>query len=246
MFELLLQVLTEHDLLNKPYRIFNVDETGVQLNNKPGKVIDMKILPGPSCSNQMLLELDCDEVLMTATVAEIPIKYVTKFNSFQGVFDTSPNTAREDSPSLISSLSCLQPNAESTQETPSKFLQECSPIPTVPMPLYKRGKQSAAVLTSKENIAIKRNKCKLTPNIPCKGKSLKKTVKKRSKADLQDTDTNTTCDSDNFEENTSNECVECFERFEETQSTVDWIQCVMCKKWLHETCTMYGDYYVSV
>lgn len=40
----------------------------------------------------------------------------------------------------------------------------------------------------------------------------------------------------------TNECVECFEDFEKTKLNVDWIQCVMCKKWLHETCTMYGDY----
>lgn len=263
-------------------------------------------LPGPSCSNQTLLELDCDEVLMAATVAEIPICTTPNLDPTHGICDTSPNTAREDSPSLISSLPCLQPNAENTQETPSKFLQECSPIPTVPVPLHKRGKQSAAVLTSKENIAIKRNKCKLTPNIPRKGKALKNTVKKRSRADLQDPDASTTCDSDDFDENkthvqtkkkkekrakklkgkeirktsstntsqrpvrivkkrkqisqapdegnttlsnlsdssenASNECIECFENFEETQSTVDWIQCVICKKWLHETCTMYGDY----
>ncbi|KAJ8703701.1 hypothetical protein PYW08_016970 [Mythimna loreyi] len=39
MFELLLKVMTEHDLLDKPDRIYNVDETGVQLNNSTGKVI---------------------------------------------------------------------------------------------------------------------------------------------------------------------------------------------------------------
>nr|XP_023016380.1 tigger transposable element-derived protein 6-like [Leptinotarsa decemlineata] len=42
MFELLLHILTEHDLLDKPERIFNIDETGVQLNNNPGKVIATK------------------------------------------------------------------------------------------------------------------------------------------------------------------------------------------------------------
>ncbi|CAH2088331.1 unnamed protein product [Euphydryas editha] len=42
IFKLLLQVLTEYDLLDKPDRIFDVDETVVQLNNKPGKVIVTK------------------------------------------------------------------------------------------------------------------------------------------------------------------------------------------------------------
>lgn len=34
MFELLLQVLTEHDLMDKPDRLFNIDETGVIFSNK--------------------------------------------------------------------------------------------------------------------------------------------------------------------------------------------------------------------
>ncbi|RVE40996.1 hypothetical protein evm_014353, partial [Chilo suppressalis] len=42
MFELLLKVLTENDLIDKPDRIYNTDETGVQMNNNPGKVIATK------------------------------------------------------------------------------------------------------------------------------------------------------------------------------------------------------------
>ncbi|KAL0850501.1 hypothetical protein ABMA28_012293 [Loxostege sticticalis] len=41
-FTLLIKVLTEHDLLDKPDRIYNMDESGVQLNNKPGKVVAKK------------------------------------------------------------------------------------------------------------------------------------------------------------------------------------------------------------
>lgn len=41
-FNILITVLTENDLLDKPDRIFNMDETGVQLNNKPGKVLAKK------------------------------------------------------------------------------------------------------------------------------------------------------------------------------------------------------------
>lgn len=42
IFDLLLEVMMEHDLLDKPDRIFNMDETGVQINNSPGKVIATK------------------------------------------------------------------------------------------------------------------------------------------------------------------------------------------------------------
>ena len=34
--------MTENGLLNKPSNIFNMDETGLQLNNKPGFVIAQK------------------------------------------------------------------------------------------------------------------------------------------------------------------------------------------------------------
>lgn len=38
------------------------------------------------------------------------------------------------------------------------------------------------------------------------------------------------------------ECVECFDDYQKTKSKVDWIKCIMCRKWLHEDCTLYGDY----
>lgn len=41
-FTLLLKILTENQLLDKPGNIFNVDETGIQINNKPGKVLATK------------------------------------------------------------------------------------------------------------------------------------------------------------------------------------------------------------
>ncbi|XP_031355227.1 uncharacterized protein LOC116179569 [Photinus pyralis] len=41
-FELLLKTLTEHDLINKPGSIWNVDESGLQLNNEPGIVVAKK------------------------------------------------------------------------------------------------------------------------------------------------------------------------------------------------------------
>ncbi|KAJ8932540.1 hypothetical protein NQ314_014590 [Rhamnusium bicolor] len=41
-FELLGNVLRENNLLNTPQKIFNLDETGLQLNNNPGKVVTNK------------------------------------------------------------------------------------------------------------------------------------------------------------------------------------------------------------
>lgn len=41
-FELLKKTLQEHNLMNKPGHIFNMDETGLQLNGNPGEVIAEK------------------------------------------------------------------------------------------------------------------------------------------------------------------------------------------------------------
>lgn len=41
-FELLGKILSDHGLHNRPSNIFNVDETGLQLNNKPAKVLAAK------------------------------------------------------------------------------------------------------------------------------------------------------------------------------------------------------------
>jgi hypothetical protein len=38
-FELLRRNLEENDLFDKPTQIYNMDETGIQMNNKPGNVI---------------------------------------------------------------------------------------------------------------------------------------------------------------------------------------------------------------
>lgn len=226
------------------------------------------------------------------------------------------------SPSILSQNNTII-NIEEL-ETPSKYLQECSPVPIVLVPFHKRGKQSAAVLNTKENIEAKKSKFKgkATPGIRCKNKCRPakadiqkkvlrpvvkfpwkipaKCIKKRkgireSCDEMTISDISNETDSDiderpgetnlhkkslrsqpkiqskvpakiikkrriehkessdeisisnNSDESESGaykdcECKECFEEYKKTKSTADWIQCVMCKKWLHEDCTMYGDY----
>ncbi|VVC96740.1 unnamed protein product [Leptidea sinapis] len=68
--------------------------------------------------------------------------------------------------------------------TPSKYLNECSPIPKIPVPLYKRGKQGAAVLNSEEHIHSKEAKLKgkakkQTPDKPRKNNQKLVPKKKR-------------------------------------------------------------------
>lgn len=47
-FEILLKVLTDNDLIGKPEKIFNMDESGIQVNNKTGRVVASK---GAKCVN---------------------------------------------------------------------------------------------------------------------------------------------------------------------------------------------------
>lgn len=41
--------------------------------------------------------------------------------------------------------------------------------------------------------------------------------------------------------NLLNVCVGCEENYDLTLEKVDWIQCIRCKRWLHETCTSFVD-----
>ncbi|XP_054706771.1 uncharacterized protein LOC129216581 [Uloborus diversus] len=106
--------------------------------------------------------------------------------------------------------------------TPTKLLHQISPVPKLEERCRKRKKQSAMVITSQEHI---------------KEKKLKSAAKlsKASKQLVMDTPIETG-GSDH-----TNNCLECEENYYLTKETVDWIKCVKCQKWLHESCTMYGN-----
>ncbi|CAG9795717.1 unnamed protein product [Diatraea saccharalis] len=70
------------------------------------------------------------------------------------------------------------------------------------------------------------------PNHKIKGKITKCLPIKKTKKDAQDNPKDTGKDN----------CIECFENYKNTKSLSDWIQCVMCQNWLHETCTLYKNY----
>ncbi|KAL3278958.1 hypothetical protein HHI36_016476 [Cryptolaemus montrouzieri] len=132
--------------------------------------------------------------------------------------------------------------------TPSKYLNECSPIPKIPVPLYKRGKQGAAVLNSEEHINYKKAKLKgkakkHTPDKPRKNNQKSDPKKKRPRISSESEQEFDESDSDQTKSDKVNtQCRERFDDYASTKSTADWIQCLMCKLWLHEDCTLYGDY----
>lgn len=99
----------------------------------------------------------------TPSILDIPQDCLAKLdiNIEKYIFDgTDPSL-----PSLMSLNETSQANHPMDQnvstlniETPSKFLQEASPVPKIPLTIPKRAKQAAEILNSDENIDKKKNK----------------------------------------------------------------------------------------
>jgi len=99
-------------------------------------------------------------------------------------------------------------------------------------------------LTSSEN--IKKLKLKNAPT-----KIIRETIRKSSKETqkklihIKNVPSNN-CSKQEMkvyvsDSNLSNVCVGCEENYELIKEKVDWIQCIRCKRWLHETCTSFVD-----
>jgi hypothetical protein len=147
----------------------------------------------------------------------------------------------EEVPSIV-------PTSQDDQDTPTKHLMEIRPIPKIPLPLNKRRKQSATLLTTpialdQKRIKLETKKNKNSGNEPIKEKKVPKM--NASKANKGKENKLPVVDSD-FDEESSDSlnnyedyCVECLENYHDTKEKVDWLQCISCENWMHETCTMY-------
>jgi hypothetical protein len=142
------------------------------------------------------------------------------------------------------------PEGKDDCETPSKVLKKISRIPWLPQNNNSKRRQSAAHLTSQ---FTERKQQKMTGKIDKqkkRGTSMpKKTVKlprlgrtKRiilsysSSSSENDLPGPVYDDEDNDSSLNEDKCVECLEKYNKTKSTSDWIQCVNCRKLLHEAC----------
>ncbi|KAL3266005.1 hypothetical protein HHI36_010194 [Cryptolaemus montrouzieri] len=165
-------------------------------------------------------------------------------NSFQNLDEE--NLAQDQPVARNSTLMLMEPETVKVI-TPSRYLNDCSPIPKIPVPLYKRGKQGAAVLNSEEHINSKKAKLKgkakkHTPDKPRKNNQKSVPKKKRPRFSSESEQEFDESDSDQTKSDKVNtQCRESFDDYASTKSTADWIQCLMCKLWLHEDCTLYGD-----
>lgn len=148
--------------------------------------------------------------------------------------------------------SCSKDNTETI--TPSKILVDLSPVVMEKaVVVRKRAKQVASILTSPEHLAVRREKeKKLKENeakkqlkmlrentTQMKAKKRKCTVSSSSEDDESIVLESEASGDEDFTENL---CIGCGEDYNLTKMKVDWIKCVNCLKWLHETCTSYSDF----
>ncbi|XP_063226226.1 uncharacterized protein LOC134533020 isoform X1 [Bacillus rossius redtenbacheri] len=136
------------------------------------------------------------------------------------------------------------------QLTPNKALSVISPIPVMQARKNSKRKQSAAILTEPDFISGKKSKIsarqtagKCTPKqLMCnktESKGKPRLRKRKISSSSSDSSSFSVACSGQSELSEENECVECLEEYEKTTSSADWIKCVICSRWLHETCTIY-------
>ena len=188
-----------------------------------------------------------------------------------GEMSSAPSpTLFEPGPSSISSTSSVVDDW-----TPSKILDVISPVPVLSTNKQtKRRKQSAQNLTDSSFIADKkekrlnREKGKNSKKNKMSEKTIRKTSQKTDQnihkelitkklakinsakrrlvsSSSEEDGTFSTNDSTDEETYDENECVGCLERYESTTSTAEWLRCVECRRWLHDTCTPFKNYCMS-
>ena len=207
-----------------------------------------------------LLSCDQGKSYPDSTVPGTPTSFnQTNPNSPQSTSSTSiisPNP-----PPTPTSDACQNSSQQNTQLTPSKALRATWPIPSSLKPSSSKRKQSATNITDPDYIErqkdkeeerkkknTKRSTGKMSKKTKNNGHELTNKIKRaKRKLELQsssdeDTDEELVLfsddESDEFDED---QCVECLKLYTETHSKSDWFQCVVCKRWLHESCSIYGN-----
>ncbi|KAK9747282.1 hypothetical protein QE152_g5475 [Popillia japonica] len=112
----------------------------------------------------------------------------------------------------------ISPTKPPTKRSAEKLLTEISPIPltSAMTTLTKRSRNVAVILNGTNNIT-----------------------------ELKDSDAEVSVHDDSDDEdqsNLDNICVGCGEDYGQTVKSDDWIQCIRCERWLHETCTKYANF----
>lgn len=141
-----------------------------------------------------------------------------------------------------------RPSHSTETFTPTKILQEVSPLPKLPSKKSNIRKQPALELTSPENLERKKSlfrakEQKEKNKIERSMQKAKKGPAERGKTKRIEYDSSCAGPSNAEDPPSSdtNKCAECWENYFTTKKKDDWLKCIKCEQWLHENCTMYNN-----
>ncbi|CAH1998263.1 unnamed protein product [Acanthoscelides obtectus] len=136
-----------------------------------------------------------------------------------------------------------------SQITPGKMLDQISPIPSteVVKKNTKRSRNIAVILNTTGTIqSLKLRKQQGQKTKERKEKSQKLRMKRPLKRRKYESESSDKTEGEihlDDEEEVSDEneavCVGCEEPYLLTKKSVDWIQCIICNRWLHDDCTSF-------
>lgn len=158
--------------------------------------------------------------------------------------------------SLPSTSAGIQSPQTPQNDTPGKLLDQINPVPVTEAvtSARKRSRQLASVLTSEDNIQLKKKKLEEKSHSEAKKKEKRESNKrnvgrparqaKSRKRQSSSSESEREQDAIVFEdtsdyEDESNKCVSCGEEYDKTTKSDDWIKCINCLGWLHEGCTKF-------
>lgn len=127
--------------------------------------------------------------------------------------------------------------------TPTKLLNEISPVPVIKKQISARGKAASVskILNSDDNIGQRVEKsCSVKKETFHKPKRARK-MKMESSDSSEDEDAAVYQESDDSTTWNDDECVGCGEDYNDTTSKADWLRCISCSRWFHEDCSSYPN-----
>ncbi|CAH1981192.1 unnamed protein product [Acanthoscelides obtectus] len=157
--------------------------------------------------------------------------------------------------------SVVETNANTpVKSTPGKMLDIISPVPVVSADVNsvrKRSKQLAEILTTETTIGEKRTQRlektekerkvktrKLKPVLK-KPKVTKKKTRKAAKSDSssdEGLEAPTLDDSSDDMDDDDQTCTGCGEIYSQTTKSDDWVNCIGCSKWFHDSCSKFVNF----
>lgn len=218
------------------------ESTGIYPLN-PNRVPDHFFSISDQSSNLLETATEPNSAIIqtSTTVADENEITLSKFLPSTDISPATPGPSTSNS----AAISTNQETPKSAVETsPSKILKKISPVPKVPKKATKARRKliQSELLTDAANVQEKfraqKQKKNLVENEGKIGNADSSEVQGRAAAKRKNSSNKCTGTPENSD---SNRCCECWENYFLTTKEDDWIECVNCKKWLHESCSVYNN-----